>query len=90
MLMHPMSIEITTLAVGIPYRYYQHSPVWFMDWPINAVVAAALIAVTAWVLSRATEGKMTQRQFMLLLFLACFTLGYIILNSILIVPWYKT
>jgi hypothetical protein len=78
-------MEITTLAVGFPFRYYQHSPVWFMDWPLNAVVAVALIAVTAWVLSRAMEGKMTQRQLILLLLMACFTLGYIILNSILIV-----
>jgi hypothetical protein len=78
-------MEITRLAVGLPLRYYQHSPVWFMDWPLNAVVAAALIAGTAWVLSRAMEGKMTQRQLILLLLMACFTLGYIILNSILIV-----
>lgn len=84
--MSPLAPEITTLAVGFPYRYYQYSPAWFMHWPYDAVLGAVVLGVVAWLLSRAVQGRITPRQSLLLVFLVFSTVGYIIINSILIVP----
>lgn len=78
--------ELTIFAVGWPYRYYQYSPVWFMHWPYDVIIGVVMIGIVAWLLSRAIQGEMTPRQSLLLIFLIFFTLGFIILNSILIVP----
>lgn len=81
-----MNTEIMTFAVGFPYRYYQYSPTWFMYWPYDIVVGIVMIGIMAWLLSRAMQGKMTPRQSLLLIVLLLFTLGFIIINSLLIVP----
>lgn len=80
-----MNTEIITFAVGFPYRYYQYSPTWFIHWPYDVVAGIVVIGMVAWLLSRAMQGKMTPRQSLLLIVLSFFTLGFMIINSLLIV-----